>query len=98
MRREPLNIKFVIPASPGFYSLSLVYDEKGQIVEASKEPIVGWAIDQYNITCPVTPDQIDEDGGQATLNPDGTVQSPCGSWENLDDWLAEHKAAAAARA
>lgn len=94
MRREPLNIKFVIPATPGFFSLSLLYDEKDQIVDACKEPIVGWAIDQYNIVVPVTPDQIDEDG-QATLNPDGTVQSPSGFWETLDAWLAERKAAAA---
>ncbi|NMF99558.1 hypothetical protein GPA27_19455 [Aromatoleum toluolicum] len=90
MQREPLNIKFVIPAMPGFFSLSLLYDEKDQIIDACKEPVVGWAIDQYNIVCPVTPDNIDEDA-LATLNPDGTVQSPCGSWDSLGDWLAEQK-------
>ncbi len=92
MRREPLNIKFVIPAAPGFYALSLLYDESGKIEGACKEPIVGWGIDQYNITCPVTPDQIDDDA-HATLNPDGTVQSPIGFWESLDDWVADQKAA-----
>lgn len=91
MRQEPLNIKFVIPAAPGFYSLSLLFDERGKVEGASKEPIVGWAVDQFNIVCPVTPDQIDADT-HATLNPDGTVQNPTGAWETLDAWLNDQKA------
>lgn len=91
MRREPLNIKFVIPAAPGFYSLSPLFDEHGKVEGASKEPVVGWAIDQYNCVCPVTPDFIDADAA-ATLNPDCTVQDPTGAWETLDDWVAEQKA------
>lgn len=91
MRQEPLNIKHVIPAAPGFYSLTLLLDEGGNVEGASKEPIVGWAIDQYNCVCHVTPDFVDADAA-AKLNPDGTVQDPTGSWETLDDWVAEQKA------
>lgn len=92
MKQEPLNIKFVIPATPGFFSLSLLYDSENRVVDACKEPIVGWAIDQYNIVCPVTPDTVDGVAA-ATITPDGTVQSLCGSWESFDAWLAEQKAA-----
>lgn len=87
---DPLNIKFVIPATPGFFSLALLFDDADQVVGASKEPIVGWALDQHNIVCPVTPDFVNADA-LATLNPDGTVQDPTGSWETLDDWLEEQK-------
>lgn len=91
MRQAPLDIKFVIPAAPGFFSLALLFDESDQIAGASKEPIVGWAVDQFNIVCPMTPDTVDADA-LATLNPDGTVQDPTGTWDSLDDWLSEQKA------
>lgn len=94
MRRDPLNIKFVIPATPGFFSLSPLFDKSGKVVVgATKEPIVGWAIDQYNCVCHVTPDFVDADA-TATLNPDGTVQDVTGSWETLDDWVDEQKTSA----
>lgn len=94
MRQEPVTIKHVIPAAPGYYALSLLLDENGKVEGARKEPIVGWAIDQYHYVCAVTPDCVEVDS-PATLLPDGTVQDLTGSWESLDHWLAERKAARA---
>ena len=90
MRQEPLSFKLVIPATPGFYALSLLLDEHDQVVGASKDPIVGWAVDQFNIVCAVTPDQIEVDA-HATLNPDGTVQDYTGSWETIDAWVSAQR-------
>lgn len=87
----PPIIKFVFPALPGFFTLSPLYDEAGgQVVEASKAPIVGWAVDELNVVCPVTPDAVELDAGP-TLCPDGTVLDVTGQWETLDAWLAEQK-------
>lgn len=88
----PPIIKFVIPALPGFITLSPLYDEAGEhVVEASKAPIVGWAVDELNVVYPVTPDAVELDAGP-TLCPDGTVVDITGQWETLDAWLAEQKA------
>lgn len=53
------KILFVIPAAPGFYVLSPCYDEAGgAICEASREPVVGWALDALGSTIPVTPHEV----------------------------------------
>lgn len=91
MKPEQLIIKHVLPALPGFFSLSLIYDEENRISGAYKEPVIGWVIDQYGIVCPVTPDTIEGDA-LATLRPDGVVQSPLGYWDSMDAWLAEQQA------
>ncbi|MCX7168620.1 MAG: hypothetical protein NTV11_20430 [Rhodocyclales bacterium] len=88
---QPPIIKFVIPALPGFFTLSPLLDEPNrQVVEASKEPIVGWAVDELNVVYPMSPIALELDAGP-TLCPDGTVLDVTGQWESLDAWLAEQK-------
>lgn len=88
------KILFVIPAVPGFYVLSPCYDEDGgAICEASREPVVGWALDALGTNIPVTPHEVlNGDDDHAILCPDGEVQSYDGRWASVADWLEEQKA------
>lgn len=88
------KILFVIPAAPGFYVLSPCYDEAGgAICEASREPVVGWALDALGTTIPVTPQEVlNGDDDHAILCPDGEVRSYDTCWKDEADWLEEQKA------
>lgn len=88
------KILFVIPAAPGFYVLSPCYDEAGgAICEASREPVVGWALDAMGTTIPVTPQEVlNGDDDHAILCPDGEVRSYDTCWKDEADWLEEQKA------
>ena len=87
------RIVFVTPATPGFYVLSECVDEQGAICEASREPVVSWALDSLGCNYPVTlNDGVDQNRDPAILCPDGQVRAYDASWESLDDWLDEQKA------
>lgn len=87
------KILFVIPALPDYYVLTPCYDEGGAICEASREPVIAWALDELGSTTPVTPHEVlNGDDDHAILCPDGEVRAYDESWANLADWLAEQKA------
>jgi hypothetical protein len=87
------KILFVIPATPGFYVLSPCYDKGGAICEASRDPVVGWAVDGRGYTIPVTPlEVLNGDDDHAILCPDGEVRAYDESWLSLADWLNAQKA------
>ena len=87
------KILFVTPAAPGFYVLTPCHDDGGAICEASREPVIAWALDGLGSTTPVTPHEVlNGDDYHAILCPDGEVRAYDGSWANLADWLEEQKA------
>ena len=91
MREDKLIIKHLIPVTPGFFALWLLRDEQGEVDGWSKEPIVGWALDQFDMVCPVTPVAV-EGSASATLNPDGTVVDLIGSWQTIESWFDSQRA------
>ncbi|MDS4015145.1 MAG: hypothetical protein RKP46_12480 [Candidatus Accumulibacter sp.] len=87
------KILFLTPAAPGFYVLNPCLDEAGAVCEASREPVVAWAVDALGSTIPVTPHEVlSGDDDHAILCPDGEVRSYDGAWESVADWLEEQKA------
>lgn len=89
----PAEIRFVIPAAPGYYVLSPCYDEGGAICEASRDPIVGWAVDELGGNTPISHCEVlNPDDDHAILCPDGEVRSYDGGWASVADWLEEQKA------
>lgn len=86
------KILFVIPAAPGYYVLTPCYDEGGTICEASREPVVGWALDELGSTTPVTPQEVlNADDNHAIICPDGGVRSYDREWDDVADWLEEQR-------
>lgn len=87
------KILFVTPAAPGFYVLTPCYDEGGAICEASREPVVAWAVDALGSNTPITPQEVlNVDDDHAILCPDGKVRAYDREWDSLPDWLEEQKA------
>lgn len=87
------RIVFVTPAAPGFYVLTPCYDEDGgAIYEASREPVIAWALDSLGCSYPIAlNDGLCQTGDPAILCPDGQVRSYDRGWEALDDWLKEQR-------
>jgi hypothetical protein len=84
------KILFVTPATPGFFVLSPVYEANGEICEASREPVVAWAVDALGSNTPITPQEVlNADDDHAILCPDGRVRTYDGEWSSLADWLSE---------
>ena len=95
---KPPKILFVTPAAPGYYALSLCYDEGGAIYDAAREPVVAWALDEVGSNYPVTMNvgMGYGEGVLAILCPDGQVQSIDRTWNSLGEWLREQKSEGAA--
>jgi hypothetical protein len=89
----PVKILFVTPAAPGYCALSPCPDEAGTISEASREPVVGWALDELGYTWPVTVREVLNHGKDpAILCPDGQVFTFDNEWSCLPNWMEEQKA------
>jgi len=89
------KILFVTSAAPGYYVLTPCYDEDGAICEASREPVVAWALDELGINWPVTVREVLNHGKDpAILCPDGQVLNFDSEWDSLPNWLEEQKAEA----
>ena len=89
----PEKILFVTPATPGFYVLSPCYDEDGAICEASREPVIAWALSESGCSYPLAMnDSLNQRGDPAILCPDGEVRSYDSGWLSEADWLEEQKA------
>ncbi len=86
------KILFVTPALPGYYVLTPCHDEAGAICEASREPVVAWALDEIGCTWPVTVREVLNHGKDpAILCPDGQVLNFDSEWDSLPDWLEEQR-------
>ncbi|ATE61939.1 hypothetical protein [Thauera sinica] len=86
------KILFVTPALPGFYVLTPCFDEAGAICEASREPVIAWALDELGCTWPVTVREVLNGEDPAILCPDGQVLNFGSEWDSLPDWLNYRKA------
>lgn len=87
------KILFAYPALPGYYVLTPVYDEGGAICETSRDPIVGWVVDELDSNTPITHCEVlNPNDDHAILCPDGEVRSYDGAWASVADWLEEQKA------
>lgn len=91
----PSNIKFVVPAHPGYFLLHPIHGVTGEIKEACRTPVVAFAIDTDDGVHPVTVNEIEDRGDPSVLTPDGTVHSYGNAWEDEASWLAEQKAVGA---
>jgi hypothetical protein len=88
----PGKILFVTPAAPGYYVLSLCPDPFSTI-RAKQEPVVGWALDEFDYTWPVTVrEMLTYSKDPVILCPDGQVFTFDSEWDSLDKWLDEQKA------
>lgn len=101
---RPSDIKFVVPAQPGYFILTPLHELSGGIKEAHRHPVVAFAIDADGCTHPITLDYIEDHGDPSILTPDGAVHSYSNTWEDEAQWLEEaravdehHKSPAAAR-
>lgn len=91
--RDSENILFLTPATPGFYVLTPCHDEAGAVCEASREPVIAWALDGLGCVHPVAMcDGLQDRGDPAVLCPDGEVRAFNESWAHMDDWLNDQKA------
>lgn len=98
------RIRLVTPATPGFYVVSPLFDESGRARDASRDPVVAWAIGNFGLTFPVTVFEVLEKWGidgedesdsyehSAILTPDGHVVSVSREWGTFEAWLADQKA------
>lgn len=89
---DKVKVVFVTPAAPGYFAVSPCHDEGGAICEASLEPVVAWALDEFGDNHPVLLTDGLNYKNPAILCPDGRVLSYCGEWESLPDWLEEQRA------
>lgn len=89
----PEKILFVTASPPGYYVLSPCEDEHGHICEASRDPVIAWALSETGCSYPVTLENgLDQKGNPDFLCPDGLVRSCSQSWPDLADWLDDQKA------
>lgn len=92
---QPLafNIRCVIPAQPGFFTLNGARDDT--VTEGSlvfRTPIIAWAVEDEGGILPVTPHDYGwGDNHGAILHPDGTVENMFGAWDTVDAWLRDAK-------
>lgn len=107
MNRQQINVAFgrtktlhVVAAAPGFYVVTPCRDEAGAICDASRLPVIAWALDELGITWPVTTRETlsDDNGDPAILAADGCVYDFASTWASLDDWLHDQKAERATHA
>ena len=83
------EIKYVIPATPGFSTVSEVIDDAGVMCEAHLTPIIGWAMDVDNVTWPITPDWVENFDHCAILYSDGRVDDFDQTWPSVAEWVAD---------
>lgn len=83
----PFAPKHVIPAYPGFFTLTLDGD-----ATAARTPVVGFAVDSDGCTLPIGPHGLIDDY-QAIQNPDGTVENFDDVWESVEAFLLDTKKA-----
>jgi hypothetical protein len=89
----PEKIMFVTASPPGYYVVTPCEDEHGHVCEASRDPVIAWALSETGCSYPVTLDYgLEQKGDPAILCPDGQVRSFGIDWENLADWLDDKKA------
>ncbi|WP_345798409.1 hypothetical protein [Castellaniella sp. MT123] len=79
----PFTPQHVIPAYPGFFTLSLVDGS----ADLWRTPVVGFAVDSAGCTLPIGPQGLIDDY-RAILNPDGTVEGFDQQWESAEAFLA----------
>lgn len=82
-------IKYVIPATPGFSTVTKVIDEAGVVCDAYLTPIVGWAVDVDNVTWPITPEWVENFDHCVIVHPDGRVDDFDGAWPSVAEWVAD---------
>jgi hypothetical protein len=94
-RNSPSYIPMqVIPAAPGYFVISPVYDsDKTQVfIDHMADPVIGWAIDRDSLQpYPITLNGVEENT-PSILKPDGSIDRlGMESYASLANWIADLK-------
>lgn len=82
----------VIPAAPGYYVISPVYDadKTDALIDHMADPVIGWAIDRDSLQpYPITLSGVQENTPDV-LKPDGSIDRlGLESYDSIDQWRAD---------